>query len=417
MPVIIVSSIYPTIMTDPITSEDIYGRRRWGMLGVVYFCLLVPGMAMQTVPPLLTAIVTEFILLYAQGGLLMSFFALPAIIIAIPAGMLADRYNQKTISLISLTLVIAGSILFFNSNTMHSLILGRTIAGIGSAALFVLAPQIVAQWFAKKELGLAIGILNTSIPVAAIVTLNLFSLISDQAGWRTCIYPSIVLPILAIILILFLFTRAPRSIQQHKAYTNSVFQEIGQTGLSIWLISAAWMFFNVVISSFITFTPDYLQMNGFSIVSAGFITSALMWPSLIMSPAIGFAMDRIGHKQLIVIIASMLVCLMVAMFPYISNRIIWLVIFIGIVQSAISAPLFTLASEVSEPRKQGIAFGIMATFQNIGAVLGPFIIGFIRDATGTYQAGYFFMSGFALFIIVTVIILRYKQRKQVHTYS
>jgi predicted MFS family arabinose efflux permease len=417
MPVIIVSSIYPTIMTDSTTSEDIYGRHRWGMLGVVYFCLLVPGMAMQTVPPLLTAIVTEFNLLYAQGGLLMSFFALPAILIAIPAGMLADRYNQKAISIISLTLVIAGTILFFNSNTMHLLILGRTIAGIGSVALFVLAPQIVAQWFAEKELGFAIGILNTSIPLSSIIALNLFSLISDQAGWRTCIYPSVGLPLLAITTMLFFFTRAPMSIQQHKSHQHSVFHEIRQTGLSIWLIAAAWMFFNVVISSFITFTPDYLQMNGFSIVSAGFITSALMWPSLIMSPAIGFIMDRIGHKHLIIVSASMLVCLMVGMVPYISSRIIWLVIFIGIVQSMISAPLFTLASEVSEPQKQGVAFGIMATFQNIGAVLGPFIIGFVRDATGAYQSSYLVMSGSTLLIIVSIVILSWKQRQQAYTYS
>lgn len=374
-------------------------------------------MAMQTLPPILTSLVMEFSLLYAQGGLLMSFFALPAIIIAIPAGMLADRYNQKTISIVSLTLVIAGTILFFNSNNMNLLILGRIITGIGSAALFVLAPQIVAQWFANKELGFAIGILNTSIPLSGIMTLNLFSLISDQAGWRTCVYPCIGLSILAIITILFFLSRAPVSVQQHKSRSQSLFQVIRKTGLSIWLISAAWMFFNMVISSFLTFTPDYLQMNGFNIISAGFITSAIMWPSLIMSPIIGLIMDKLGHKHMIIISSSILLLFLVATVPYSINGIIWLIMFIGIVQSTISAPLFTLASEVSEPQKQGVAFGIMATFQNIGMVLGPFIIGFVRDATGAYKSGYLLMSFFLLFAAVSIIILSIKQKQKIRMYG
>jgi MFS family permease len=398
-------------MTDSFVSQDIHESRRWGMLGVVHFCLFIAGMAMQTVPPLLTAIVTEFGLLYAEGGLLMGFFALPAIFIAIPAGMLADRYNQKTISIISLILIIAGTILFFNSTTVSLLIIGRIITGIGSAGLFVLAPQIVAQWFSKKELGLAIGILNTSIPLGAIIVLNLFSLISDKAGWRTCIYPGIGLPVIAIISILFFFTRATETGQHHKSSSNSMFREIRQTGLFIWLIAIAWMFYNMVISSLITFTPDYLQMNGFSILSAGFITSAFMWPSLVMSPAIGFIMDKIGHKHMIVISASLILCIMVAMIPNVTNWIIWLIILVGIVQSMISAPLFALASEVSEPHKQGVAFGIMATFQNIGSLLGPFIIGFIRDTTGTYRLSYFVMSGTLLIIIMLFIVLRKKQRQ------
>ena len=398
-------------MTDHPITEHEQGNKRWAMLVVVHLCLLIPGMAMQTVPPILTAIVSEFSLLYAQGGLIMSFFALPSIIIAIPAGMLADRYNQKTLYVASFILVILGALVFFNSTNLYMLLLGRIISGIGSAALFVLGPQIIAQWFANKELGSAIGIMNTSIPLSAIISLNLFSLISDQANWRACIYPSIGLPVLAIFIILFFFTRAPVAVQQHTSGSFSVFREIKKTGIAIWVVAAAWMFFNVVISSFMTFTPDYLQMSGFNAISAGFITSAIMWPSLIMSPAIGLLMDRIGHKHAIIITASVLVCLMIAIFPYVTSWIIWLVIFIGIVQSTISAPLFALASEISEPRKQGVTFGIMATFQNIGGVLGPFIIGLVRDATGTYQSSYLVTACFTLLVIASIIALMYKQRQ------
>ena len=397
-------------MTDYSTSKDIYAKR-WGMLGVIYFYLLIPGMGMQTIPPILTAVLAEFSLSYAQGGLLMSFFALPAIFIAIPAGMIADRYNQKTISLISLIMVIGGTVLFFNSSNMHLMLLGRIIIGAGSAALFVLGPQIVAQWFAGKELGLAIGILNSSIPLSSIIALNLFSLISERAGWRACFYPSVGFPLLAIIVIFFFFIRAPIS-NQNQSRSHSILHEVRHTGLFIWLIAAAWMFFNMVIASLVTFTPNFLQVNGFSAVSAGLITSVIMWPSLIMCPAIGFVMYKLGRKHLIVISASLLVCVMVTLMPYVTNHIILLIVFFGIVQSVISPPLFTLASEVTDPQRQGMTFGIMGTCQNIGGVLGPFLFGAVRDYTGAYNSSYMLMAGFMLCVILIFIILIRKQNEK-----
>jgi predicted MFS family arabinose efflux permease len=398
-------------MTDHSTSKNIQIKRRWITLGVIHFCSLVPGMAMQTVAPILTEIIREFSLSYAQGGLLMSFYALPAILISIPAGMLADRYNQKTIFIISLILVIAGSILFFNSTNFHMLLLGRVIVGIGSAALFVLGPQIIAQWFTGKELGLAIGIFNTSIPLSVVIALNLFSVISDQAGWRTVIYPSVGFPLLIIFIMFFFFTHAPIRAQQHKSSSHSMLQDIRQAGLSILFVAAAWLCLNIVMSSLMTFTPDYLKTNGFSIVSAGFITSALMWPSLLMSPIIGFIIDKIGRKQIIIIAASLLACILIAFIPHVTTRIIWLTFFIGLLQALIPTPLFALASEATEPQKQGMAFGIMGTCQNIGAVLGPYIIGLVRDATGVYQSSYLVISGFMFLIIVIFVIELYRQKK------
>ena len=132
-------------MTDNSASKDNHGSRRWSTLGLIHFCSLVPGMAMQTVAPVLTEIIREFSLSYAQGGLLMSFFSLPAIFVSIPAGMLADRFNQKTMFIVSLLLVIAGSLLFFKGTNLYMLLLGRVIIGAGSAALFVLGPQIIIQ--------------------------------------------------------------------------------------------------------------------------------------------------------------------------------------------------------------------------------------------------------------------------------
>jgi predicted MFS family arabinose efflux permease len=398
-------------MTDNSASKDKHGSSRWSTLGLIHFCSLVPGMAMQTVAPVLTEIIREFSLSYAQGGLLMSFFSLPAIFVSIPAGMLADRFNQKTMFLVSLLLVIAGSLLFFKGTNLYMLLLGRVIIGAGSAALFVLGPQIIVHWFTGKEVGFAIGILNTAIPLSVIIALNLFAFIGDRAGWRAGIYPSVGFPLLVIFILFFFFRRAPVRDQQLESDSSSMIVDTRHAGLSVLLVAAAWLCLNVVMSSLMTFTPDYLKMNDFNIVSAGFITSAIMWPSLLISPAIGFIMDKIGRKHTIIIAASVLACVLIVLIPYATTRILLLTFFIGVAQSFIPTPLFALASEATEPEKQGMTFGIMGTCQNIGSVLGPYIIGLIRDATGGYQYSYMAMSGFMLLIIV-VILVKLSRQKQ-----
>ena len=70
-------------------------RRRWVMLGIAFMFMLTYGSTLQAVPPVLSLIMNDFYLSHAQGGLLISLYAGPGLIISIPAGMLSDRYGQK----------------------------------------------------------------------------------------------------------------------------------------------------------------------------------------------------------------------------------------------------------------------------------------------------------------------------------
>ena len=109
-------------------------KKKWIILGVVYICILAYTAALQSIPPVLSLIMADLHLSYAQGGMLMSFFALPGLVIPIPAGMLADRYAQKNIGLISLAVLIVGCVLVAISNSFMTMVTGRIICGIGGIA-------------------------------------------------------------------------------------------------------------------------------------------------------------------------------------------------------------------------------------------------------------------------------------------
>jgi len=341
----------------------------------------------------------------------MSLFALPGIIISIPAGMLADRYSQKAIGLISLGLMIIGAAVFASGNNMVGLGLGRVISGIGAMTLGVLLPQLLAQWFSERELGTAMGIFTTAMPLGTILSLNFLSLAAESFGWRSSVWLSAGVPLLAVVVFALLFAAAPER-SKPAPHLEGFWQDIRSAEISVWKIGIAWLLFNAAVMSLFTFTPDLLKSGGFSVVQAGFLTSAVMWPSLVVSPTIGYLMDRIGYKRLITIIGGLCLAILIVLVPGGTSWILGLMLLIGIAQTMVPAPIFSILPEATRPERLGLGYGIVATCLNIGIVVGPSLTGLFRDLTGSYQTSYALLSGLALLVSVTMLTLKQQSTPQ-----
>jgi predicted MFS family arabinose efflux permease len=392
------------------TTAAVETKRRWVILGVATLCGLAFAITMQSVPPILSLIMAEFKLSYTQGGLLMSLFALPGVVISIPVGMLADRYGQKTIGIISFAFMIAGTAIFASGNSLPMLALGRAVSGAGAITLFVLASQLLAQWFAGREMGIAMGVFNIAMPLGTILSLNFLSLLGENLGWRASAWLSAAVPLIALVIFTFLFASAPGTSQRIRSKDESLLQSVRLTGISIWIVGIAWMLFNAAVISLFTFTPDFLQVSGFSIASAGFVTSAVMWPTMVLSPFVGYMIDKIDRKRSMIAIGGLALSILIVTIPTATSWILALMLLIGVAQTLVPAPIFALPPEVTSPKRWGVGFGIIFTCWNLGIVAGPAAVGAIRDVTGSYQASYALMAGFAFLIILAMIILRWRQK-------
>jgi MFS family permease len=391
-------------------TNAVEAKRRWVILGVAYLCSLSFGILMNSVPPILSLVMDEFQLSYAQGGLLMSLFALPGIAISIPAGMLADRYGQKTIGIICFALMIAGTAIFASGSSLPVLALGRIVAGAGAITLLVLSSQLLAQWFAGREMGTAMGIFNTAVPLGTILSLNFLSLLAQNLGWRASAWISAAVPLIGLVVFIFLFASAPGTSQRMRPKGESFLQSIRLAGISIWIVGIAWILFNAAASSMFTFTPEFLQGSGLTIASAGFVTSAVMWPAILLSPVVGYVIDRIDRKRAIIAIGGLGSAIFIVMIPAATGWILALMLLVGVAQALIPAPLFALATEVTSPERLGLGFGIFTTCLNLGVVAGPVAVGAVRDVTGSYQASYILMAGFAFLILLAMVALRRRQK-------
>jgi len=390
--------------------EENKERYRWVILGVVYLAVLSFAITLQSVPPILPLMIAELNLSHAQAGLLMSLFSLPAVLIAIPAGILADRHGQKVIGIVCFILMIIGAVLFSYADAVPLLAISRIISGMGAMTIFVISPQIIAQWFTGGRMGIAMGVFNTGMPLGTILSLNLLSMLGESLGWRVSMLSSAIIPLAALVIFFLFYTQAPQMNGEVSSLPEDFFKSIRTLGMSIWLIGIAWMFFNAAALSMFTFTPDLLKREGFSITTAGFLTSLVMWPQLVWNLIVGFAIDRIDRKRSMIAIGGIGFAILLWIVPFSIGWVTGIMILVGLAMGLIPPPIFALAPEVVSADKLGFGYGVMASLQNIGILMAPPIAGLIKDLTGSYQGSYGVMSAFALIVTISIILLGIKHR-------
>jgi MFS family permease len=384
---------------------------RWIILVLSYFCMLVFAFTLQSLPPILPLIIKELGLSHAQAGLLMSLFALPAIFLAILAGMFLDRFGAYRTGFISLGLVIAGNSILALSGTFLFAGLGRVVSGIGAVTLAVVSAQFTSQWFRGREIGAAMGIFNTAMPTGTIVSFMVFGRLAEGLGWRTPISLSAIIGAVVLVAFLILYRPLPDTAQgkgpEKDKKQAGPFSTLLSVGLSMWLVGFCWMWFNASVISFSTFAPDFFVSRGYSIASAGSLASLLMWVSLILSPVVGRLVDKFGNNDLFIASGGAIIAVIIYMISG-SRDFLLPMIVLAIGVAVVPTPIYSFTSKIMRPENSGLGFGILSTVSSAGMVFGPYLTGVIKDRTGSYELSFTFLSILALLVTLTAVALRIK---------
>jgi len=389
-------------------------RYRWVILILSYLCMLVFAFTLQSLPPILTLIIEELKLTHAEAGLLMSLFSLPAIFLAILAGLLSDRWGPFKTGVIPLVLVITASLLFAVSDTLLYAGLGRVIAGIGAVTISIIAAQMLSQWFRGRQIGTAMGIYNTAMPVGTIICFTTFGRLGESLGWRMPIFITALIGVVGLIAFLLLYKPAPNPPQKisldKEEKATGLFSSLSKVGVLIWLVAFCWMWFNAATISFSTFAPDFFMSKGYSIGFAGFLASLVMWGALGLSPVIGYLVDKVNNNDVFIGVGGVIMATAIYLVTR-STDFLFPMVVMAVAVAFIPAPVFSFPSKILQPENLGLGFGILSTVSGVGMFFGPYMAGLVRDKTGSYEISFIFLSILALLVTLTAIILRIKMRR------
>lgn len=124
-------------------------------------------------------------------------------------GRLYTFYSIKTVYIISIIIFEVGSLLCGVAPNSSTLIIGRAIAGIGSAGIFSGSLTIVAYTVPLKKRPTYLGIIGAMYGIASVTGPLLGGSFTDHLSWRWCFY--INLPLGGITLaVIWLFFNSPK---------------------------------------------------------------------------------------------------------------------------------------------------------------------------------------------------------------
>jgi len=387
---------------------------RWVILGIVYLSILAFTLIFQSIPPILPFILSDLHLTYAQSGLLMSLFAFPGIFVSLLGGFLADRYGMRLLGTGCFLLMIGGTLLVGLGEDLPVLGLGRIIAGIGGLTLSVFLPKLLSQWFKEKELGLAMGIFNTGVPLGSVICFGLFGKMGSLWGWRV---PVLLTGIyLLVTSILFLsFYRLPPSQEMGEDKPLSILKSLREMGYPIWLVGFSWLWFNAAFVSFATFAPNLFLQKNYTIEQSGLLIGIPLLGSLLFSAPIGYLVDRFKHQELFIGMGAIALAILALFFNF-SSSFLFLVILMGIFSAMIPAPIYSLPPEMLKTENVGLGFGVISTCSSIGLFVAPYLVGKAKDLTGSYGWSFILISLFS-FLIMVFIFFTHRSRNRIKKLS
>jgi len=357
-------------------------RYRWAVLFASFYAFVAYAFAFQTAPPLISSIKLEFnILLDVEAALIMSMVLVPGIFLGLPAGFFVKKYGVRRVGFAALVCVVLGCFVTATANSFIMLLAGRLILGLGGAFIITNTPAVIAQWFAREELGKAMGIYGINMPLATIIALPSASVFGLAYGWRFPFYIGLAVGITAIAVFVAVVREGPFA--EHEKRTR-IGQAIGN--FEIWKVGLVWLFFNAAALSFTTWAPKLFETyKGMPKVHASFLASLLMWGAILCVPIYGWLSDRTGRRRFFAVAGSLLMMLAFVALAYTSNMaLVVSIIALGITAAMVPPITSALPAEILGPTLASIGFGITGICSNLGAASAQPLVGFLLDATESY---------------------------------
>jgi predicted MFS family arabinose efflux permease len=381
-------------------------QNRWIILGVLFLARTTMALQFQSVASVGPSLMTTLAIDFATLGLLIGLYMLPGTVLALPGGVLAQRFGAKRIVLIGLALMTAGGLVMALAASFHVVLAGRILSGAGAVFLTVLVAKMVTDWFAGRELVAAMAILIASWPFGLAVGLVLFGPLAEVAGWNAVMLFGALAAFAALVLVALIYREPPGL----PPATASLVPDLTRHEWLLVLVAGAiWGFYNVAYIVLISFVPELFTTRGYSFAQASRAVSLVGWVLIVAVPLWGFLIERPGRPMQFVTAALIVLPTALVALPFVDMPLLPFAI-IALATGVPAGLMASLPAQVVRPQARAGGMGVFYMCYFIAMATLPGVAGLARDLSGSPATPALFSAGMVLCSLIALGLFQAARR-------
>jgi len=380
---------------------------RWLILAALTVARTALGFQFQTLAAVAPLVVAEFQIGYAALGTIIGLYMLPGIAVAIPGGVLAQRFGDKRIVCWGLAAMAAGGAMMASGDEAL-LTLGRVLSGCGAVFINVLIPKMTTDAFEGREVVTALGLVISSWPLGIALALVTLPPLAAIFSWQAAMLAGAGLAVVALLLIA---AACPTAEKRAPAAARLRF-DLTRRELSLSVLSGlVWTFYNMGLILVLAFGPAWLVADGDSAAHASAVVSLVSWVLIVSVPLGASVAERVGHPMSAMVIFLALAAAAFALLPFAGGSPV-LMTAIGLLFGPPAGLIMALAGQAVAPERRALAMGVYFTMYYVGMGVVPGIAGFARDVTGSAAAPIWLSVAMMALTVVTLFVFRAVRRAE-----
>jgi MFS family permease len=372
---------------------------RWAALVLVFLTRISMGFQFQSIPSVAPLMMADLHLSYAELGWLSGLYLLPGALIALPGGVIGQRFGERRVVIVGLALMVVGGAATAVAGAFVGAAASRLLSGIGAVTMNILLAKIVADWFADKELSTAMAIMLTSWPVGLGLGAVTLGGIAARTSWRTAVFTTVV--VAGIGLVLMLLCRDAPGAAAGPARGPLRGRELWQS------VSAgfAWGCFNASLVAVIAFGPGLLTARGAALGDAGRVVSLAIWLTMLSVPLGGFLTDKLGRPTLLIVTGSLVAAATMLLIPVLAHAVLAFCL-VGLAVGAPPGALMALLPRALAPERLATGLGVFYTVFYVMMALTQPAAGLVRDLVGDPGAPIVFAAAIMAATVIGLALFR-----------
>ncbi|SDT59817.1 MFS transporter [Bradyrhizobium canariense] len=374
----------------------------------------------------------DLLLTATTFGLANSIFYIGYVACEIPSNLLMVRYGARiwiARILVSWGLASAATMLVVGPNSLYVV---RFLVGVLEAGFVPGVLLYLTYWIPNSHRARANGYLMMAQPVAMALGAGVSGLILDHLngvlglqGWRWLfLLEGLPAAILGLVAYAYLTDKPKDATWLEQAEQNTLTSLLADdqsspgTKTSVWkqiaepkilLLALAYFCLVNTINANATWIPTIVRevLKAYSLSQVGFVTAIPAISALILMPLWTRSSDRMQERVWHVVAALGMAAagwLLVIFFPAPELRLVGLIFTVSGAFCAMCT-FWTLPQSLLSEAARPAGIGLISAVGLLGSAVSPAVIGFLRDATGNFNAGLFYVTALLAVSIVLVLIV------------